>query len=63
MKQQIERQLAEVGRFVRLGEAVTIDLTRKMLKVLPFSQAERIVEIPNADTPSEEALEARCKSF
>ena len=53
----------ELGTFVRWGEAVTADLTRKILSMLPISQPEEIVEIPDIEAPSDEELDLRCKSY
>ena len=50
----------EIGKFIRWGEAVTIDLVRKVIRLIPEGQQADIVEIPNEDTPSEEALDLRC---
>jgi hypothetical protein len=53
----------EIGRFIRWGESVTIDLVRKVMKLIPEGQPENLVEIPNEDTPSEEALDLRCSYY
>jgi len=54
----------EIGRFVRWGEAVTVDVVRRVMSFLPESKPAEIVELPDADeTPSDEALGARVSSF
>jgi len=59
IEERIEKQVHEFGRFVSFGQKVTVDTTRKILKVLPFSQPERLVEIPNEDIPHDEVLDLR----
>jgi hypothetical protein len=63
IEQRIGKQVHEVGRFVRFGQQVTVDTTRKILQVLPFSQQERLVEIPNEDVPHDEVLDLRNNCF
>lgn len=53
----------ELGKFVRWGEAVTIDMARKIMRVLPISAPVEIVEIPDAESPSDDALNARVSSY
>ncbi len=53
----------EIGRFIKWGEGVTIDLVRKVMQLIPEGKPEKIVEIPNEDTPSEEALDLRCTYY
>lgn len=57
------KQITEVGQFLKWGEAITIDVTKKMMKILPISQPEKLVEIPNEDGPAEDLLDLRCSSF
>jgi hypothetical protein len=56
-------ETAEIGKFIRWGEAVTVDIARKIMRLIPEAQQEEIVEIPNEDTPSEETLDLRCSSY
>lgn len=64
MSEGFERmETREIGKFIQWGEAVTIDLVRKVLKLIPEGQQEQVVEIPNEDTPSEEALDLRCTYY
>ncbi len=63
VEKRIEKQVRELGRFVSFGQQVTVDTTRKILKVLPFSQQERLVEIPNEDVPHDEVLDLRNNCF
>jgi hypothetical protein len=53
----------EIGKFVRWGEAVTVDIVKRIMTFLPESQPEELVEIPSEETPSDEALGARVSSF
>lgn len=63
IEKRIGKQVYELGRFVQFGQQVTVDTTRKILKVLPFSQQERLVEIPNEDVPHDEVLDLRNNCF
>lgn len=53
----------EIGKVVGWGQGVTVDLARKMITMLPISQPEKIVEIPNEDVPSDEVLDLRRTSY
>jgi hypothetical protein len=54
----------EIGKFVRWGEAVTIDVVMRVMSFLPESKPAEIVDLPDEDeTPSDEALGARVSSF
>jgi hypothetical protein len=53
----------EIGRFVRWGEAVTVDIVKKVISFLPESKQAEIVELPEECDPSDEALGARVSSF
>jgi hypothetical protein len=53
----------ELGKFVRWGEAVTIDIVKKVMSFLPESKPAEIVELPQESDPSDEALGARVSSF
>jgi hypothetical protein len=53
----------ELGKFVRWGEAVTIDMARKIMKVLPIAQPEELIDLPDDNRPSDEALKARVSSY
>jgi len=54
---------ADVGRFIRWGAAVSVDAAEKLIKFLPFSRPEEMVDIPNEDCPEDEALDLRCSSW
>ncbi|MGZ4139150.1 MAG: hypothetical protein ACXVQ6_10265 [Actinomycetota bacterium] len=53
----------EIGRFGRWGEAVTIDVVKRVMSFLPEAREGDLVEVPGEDEPSEEALKARVSSF
>ena len=53
----------EISKTLQRSKDVTIDLTKRVIRLLPISQPEQLVEIPNADVPSDESLDIRCKSF
>ena len=53
----------ELGRFVRWGEAVTVDIIKKVISFLPESKQAEIIELPEECDPSDEALGARVSSF
>ena len=53
----------EIGRFVRWGEAVTVDIIKKVISFLPESKQAEIIELPEECDPSDEALGARVSSF
>jgi hypothetical protein len=57
---ELEREL---GKFVRWGEQVTVDVVNRVLKLIPESRLEVLIEIPNEDVPAEDALRARCSSY
>lgn len=54
---------ADVGKFIRWGAAVTVDTAEKLLRILPISRPEDLVEIPNEDIPEDEALGLRVSSW
>jgi hypothetical protein len=53
----------ELGRFVRWGEAVTIEIVEKVMSLIPEARSAEIVELPEECNPSDEALGARVSSF
>ena len=53
----------ELGKFVRWGEAVTVDIVKKVLSFLPESKPGEVVDLPEECNPSDEALGARVSSF
>ena len=53
----------ELGKFVRWGEAVTVDIVKKVLSFLPESKPGEVVDLPEECDPSDEALGARVSSF
>ena len=53
----------ELGKFVRWGEAVTVDIIKKVMSFLPESKPAEIIELPEECNPSDEALGARVSSF
>jgi hypothetical protein len=53
----------ELGKFVRWGEAVTVDIIKKVMSFLPEARSAEIIELPEECNPSDEALGARVSSF
>ncbi len=51
------------SKFIKWAEPVAVDLTRKILSILPISRPEEIVEIPVPERPEDETLDLRCKSY
>lgn len=60
MSEIIDQKVRELGRFVRFGTPIAIEAARKMIRFLPEAREEELVEFPNEDVPSLEALDERC---
>lgn len=59
----IQDQETNVNTFLAWGTPVSIDAKARLLRELPFSQPENLVEIPVTADPTEEDLEARVSSY
>lgn len=53
----------EIGRFIHWGAAVSMDVAKRLMTVLPLSRPEDLVEIPNEDCPEDETLSLRVSTW
>ena len=53
----------DFGRFVRWGQAVTVDQAKRLMRFLPEAREEKLVEFDLEQAPTQEQLETRITSF
>jgi len=53
----------QIGRFIRWGQTVTVDQAQKILRFLPLSREEELVEFDTERTPEDEELDIRITSY
>lgn len=52
-----------IGKFIDFGPAVSIDVARKLLRILPATDDEKVVEFDAEGAPEVEDLDARLISY
>jgi len=60
---KIENQIGQIGQFIRFGQRVTIDQARRILRFIPESREETLVEFDSEGSPSDEELDLRITSY
>jgi hypothetical protein len=61
---ELQREVSsQIGRFLTWGQAVSIDQARRVLRFLPESREELLVEFECEASPDTEQLDARLVSY